>query len=122
MRNSPTDDLAPPLGVFLLARQNNAAVGCVGLQALPPSTAEVRRLFVSLAARGQGIGSRLLRELESVARDHGVSRLRLDTRHDLEEAPPLCTSSTTMRKCPRSTTIRTSTTGSPRPSCDRPLR
>lgn len=86
MRNSPSDDLAPPLGVFLLARQDNAAVGCVGLKLLPPSTAEVRRLFVSLAARGQGIGSRLLRELESVARDHGVSRLRLDTRHDLEEA------------------------------------
>jgi GNAT superfamily N-acetyltransferase len=86
MRNSPSDDLAPPRGLFLVARQNDAAVGCVGLRLLPPSTAEVRRLFVVLAARGQGIGACLLQELESVARDHGVSRLRLDTRHDLVEA------------------------------------
>lgn len=86
LRDSPSDDLAPPHGTFLVARHNDAAVGCVGLKLLPPSTAEVRRLFVARPARGQGIGSRLLRELESVARDHGVSRLRLDTRHDLVEA------------------------------------
>jgi N-acetylglutamate synthase-like GNAT family acetyltransferase len=64
MRNSPSDDLSPPSGLFLVARQEGAAVGCAGLKLLPRNTAEVRRVFVTPAARGRGIGSGLLRKLE----------------------------------------------------------
>jgi ribosomal protein S18 acetylase RimI-like enzyme len=86
MRDSPSDDLAPPRGLLLVARWEGAAIGCAGLRLLPSSLAEVKRVFVAPAGRGRGIASRLLRELEVAAHDHGVSRLRLDTRHDLVEA------------------------------------
>jgi L-amino acid N-acyltransferase YncA len=41
------------------------------------------------AARRRGLGSRLLDELETRARDHQVTTLRLDTRRDLVEARQL---------------------------------
>ena len=41
------------------------------------------------AARRRGLGSRLLDELETHARDHQVTTLRLDTRRDLVEARQL---------------------------------
>jgi ribosomal protein S18 acetylase RimI-like enzyme len=47
---------------------------------------EVTRVFVLPAARRLGLGSRLLGELETYARAHQVTTLRLDTRRDLVEA------------------------------------
>jgi GNAT superfamily N-acetyltransferase len=82
----PSIDLAPPTGVFLVARQSDAALGCVGLRLLPEKVGEVKRLFVVPAARGRGLGACLMGELEHIARGHGLSALRLDTRHDLSES------------------------------------
>lgn len=86
LREDPSTDLAPPFGVFLVARQRDVVLGCAGLRLLPERVGEVKRLFVAPAARGRGLGARLMGELERVARGHGLSVLRLDTRHDLVEA------------------------------------
>jgi GNAT superfamily N-acetyltransferase len=86
LREDPSIDLAPPSGVFLVARQNDVVLGCAGLLFLPERVGEVKRLFVTPAARGRGLGARLMGELERVARRHGLSVLRLDTRHDLVES------------------------------------
>jgi GNAT superfamily N-acetyltransferase len=40
---------------------------------------EVKRLFVDSAARGRGIGRRIMADLESAARDAGIRRLILQT-------------------------------------------
>jgi GNAT superfamily N-acetyltransferase len=86
LREDPSIDLALPSGVFLVARQRDAVLGCAGLRLLPERIGEVKRLFVTPAARGIGLGARLMGELERIARGHGVSVLRLDTRHDLVES------------------------------------
>jgi GNAT superfamily N-acetyltransferase len=86
LREDPSSDLAPPSGVFLVARQRGAVLGCAGMRLLPERVGEVKRLFVAPAARGRGLGARLMGELESIARGHGLSVLRLDTRHDLVES------------------------------------
>ncbi|MCM2423693.1 GNAT family N-acetyltransferase [Streptomyces sp. RKAG293] len=86
LHNAPSDDLAPPHGLFLVARQADTAVACAGLLLLPPATAEIRRVYTAPPARGQGIGALLLQELETRARELGVTRMRLDTRDDLVEA------------------------------------
>jgi ribosomal protein S18 acetylase RimI-like enzyme len=57
-----------------------------GLRLLPGGIGEVTRVYVMPAARRRGLGSRLLDELETHARDHQVTTLRLDTRRDLVEA------------------------------------
>jgi len=53
---------------------------------LPERIGEVKRLFVAPAARGRELGALLMGELERIARGHGLSLLRLDTRHDLVES------------------------------------
>jgi GNAT superfamily N-acetyltransferase len=86
LREDPSIDLAPPSGAFLVASQRGVVLGCAGMRFLPERVGEVKRLFVAPAARGRGLGARLMGELETIARGHAVSVLRLDTRHDLVES------------------------------------
>jgi GNAT superfamily N-acetyltransferase len=79
-------ELAPPTGIWLIAYLNNTPVGCGGLQALDPHTAEIRRIFIAKSARGHGIGRTLLTELEGHARRLGYQRLRLTTGDQQPEA------------------------------------
>jgi GNAT superfamily N-acetyltransferase len=83
---APSDDLAAPTGLLLLARLGPNPVGCIGLRFLPDRVGQVTRMFVMVSERRQGFGFRLLDELETVARDRGITRLELDTRDDLVEA------------------------------------
>jgi ribosomal protein S18 acetylase RimI-like enzyme len=86
MSENPSDDLAPPRGLLLVAQQNGDVLGCAGLRLLPGHAAEVTRVFVVPAARHRGLGSRMLDCLEEHARWHQTRVLRLDTRRDLIEA------------------------------------
>jgi ribosomal protein S18 acetylase RimI-like enzyme len=85
-REDPNDDLALPHGALLVAHQDEVIWGCAGLRFLPDRIGEVKRVFVAPAARGRGLGARLMDELEYLAREHDLSTLRLDTRRDLVEA------------------------------------
>lgn len=89
LADEPSDDLTDPGGLFWVATQGAAVVGCVGLRLLPAGVGEVTRVFVVDTARRQGIASRLLAELEDAARTRGLFRLRLDARDDLVEARQL---------------------------------
>jgi ribosomal protein S18 acetylase RimI-like enzyme len=89
LREYPNDDLAPPGGMLLVARERSAVLGCAGLRLLPDGVGEVTRLFVVPAARGTGLGERLMRKLEVHARALGVRELSLTARRDLVEAQRL---------------------------------
>jgi GNAT superfamily N-acetyltransferase len=89
LAESPSDDLAPPSGVFLLGRYGDAPAACAGLRVLDPGTVELTRVFVCPAVRGTGGGSRLLAAVDEAARDMGAVRIVLDTRLDLVEARAL---------------------------------
>jgi GNAT superfamily N-acetyltransferase len=82
----PSDDLAGPTGVFILAHEGAEPVGCGGLRFRPGGVGQVTRMFVTPPRRQRGIGITLLSELEAVARRRGITRLELDTRSDLVEA------------------------------------
>jgi GNAT superfamily N-acetyltransferase len=82
---------APPHGVFLVLEDDDGApLGCGGLRTLPPAAdgmrMEVKHLYTIPAARGRGLGRRLLDGLEATARDAGASTLVLDTNRSLEAA------------------------------------
>jgi GNAT superfamily N-acetyltransferase len=89
LAGSPSDDLAPPSGAFLLGRYGDAPAACAGLRVLDPGTVELTRVFVRPAVRGTGGGSRLLAAVDEAARDMGARRIVLDTRLDLVEARTL---------------------------------
>jgi GNAT superfamily N-acetyltransferase len=72
-------ELAPSVGIWLIAYRDGHAIGCGGLQRLDAQTGEIRRIFLDKTERGRGTGRRLLVELEEHARRHGYKRVRLTT-------------------------------------------
>jgi GNAT superfamily N-acetyltransferase len=79
-------DLNPPHGVFLVALREREVVGCGGLTLLDDTTAEIKRMWVGLSARGAGLGKRLLARLEDEAHAAGIRRVVLDTNRTLNAA------------------------------------
>jgi DNA-binding MarR family transcriptional regulator/GNAT superfamily N-acetyltransferase len=84
--NCAPDDLTPPAGAFVVARLDGEPVGCGGLKRIDGATGEIKRVWTAPSARGLGIARRMLRSLESIARDNGFDMLRLDTNEALKEA------------------------------------
>jgi GNAT superfamily N-acetyltransferase len=86
-----------PPGVFLrIEEDDGAALACGGLREIEPADGrrmEVKHLYVAPAARGSGIGRRLLGRLEAHARREGADWLVLDTNRSLEAAAGLYRSS-----------------------------
>ena len=69
-----------PDGVFLVVRgAEGAAVACGGILRFDTERAELKRMYVLPAARGRGLGRRILVELESVARRLGYTAVVLET-------------------------------------------
>jgi GNAT superfamily N-acetyltransferase len=85
----PSDDLVPPTGLLLLARQGQAVLGCAGMRIRLGEIGEVTRVFVEPDARGHGVGRLLMENLERECRALGLTAMRLDTRTDLIEARSL---------------------------------
>ena len=79
------DVLSPPVGLLLVARLRGAPVGCGALRFYGEAV-DVKRMWVSPAIRGLGLGRRLLHELEERARESGASLVRLETNRALGEA------------------------------------
>jgi GNAT superfamily N-acetyltransferase len=48
--------------------------------------AEVKRMWVSPALRGQGVGRALIERLHEAARDRGLGRVVLDSKRELADA------------------------------------
>jgi DNA-binding MarR family transcriptional regulator/N-acetylglutamate synthase-like GNAT family acetyltransferase len=72
--------------VFVVASSDNLPVGCGGVQRITATTGEIKRMWVDPAWRGAGLGSRLLRYLETEAVHLGYHTVRLDTNASLTDA------------------------------------
>ena len=79
-------DLTPPAGLLLVATLHGEPAGCGALRLHGGDPAEVKRMWVSPAQRGLGLGRRLLAELEAHAAANGARVLRLETNRSLAEA------------------------------------
>ena len=66
-------------GAFLVIYQEETPVGCGAVRRIDSETAELKRMYVSPALRGRGLGRRLVAALEAEARALGVRRLILET-------------------------------------------
>jgi GNAT superfamily N-acetyltransferase/DNA-binding MarR family transcriptional regulator len=83
------NDMAPPAGLFVVARLDGDPVGCGGLKHTDKTTGEIKRVWTAPSARGMGVARRVLRTLEAAARELGLSTLRLGTNRALTEAHAL---------------------------------
>jgi GAF domain-containing protein/ribosomal protein S18 acetylase RimI-like enzyme len=71
---------------FVVLYARGRPVACGGVRSLGPRLAEIKRMFVTAGARGQGHGRRLLAELERRAAAAGAQRVRLLSTEVLTEA------------------------------------
>jgi GNAT superfamily N-acetyltransferase len=78
-----------PGTAWLVVYEDGVPVACGGLRPLGPGIGEIKRMFVTAAARGRGHGRALLAELEHRAREAGFERVRLYTTEVLHEARAL---------------------------------
>jgi putative acetyltransferase len=66
---------------FLVARRDGKAFGCMALVRTGPDKGELKRCFVTEAARGQGAGLAMLLAAEAAAREQKLRVIRLETGH-----------------------------------------
>lgn len=82
-------EYGPPFGTLLVVRDGDRMVGCVALRPFEVGACELKRLFVRPAARGTGLGGRLVRAAIDEARRLGYARILLDTTPHMREAQAL---------------------------------
>jgi GNAT superfamily N-acetyltransferase len=75
----PEGTFLRPGGAIFIAEQTGAAIGCCGLLRMADGGFEGAKMTVTPAARGQGVGRRLLDACEAAARAAGAPRLYLET-------------------------------------------
>ena len=80
------DKYGPPRGRFYLLYADGALAGCVGMKPLDEAHAELKRLYVRPAFRGENLGEYLIRRILDDARQAGYSHVRLDTLPPLKTA------------------------------------
>lgn len=76
----------PPWGRTLPIRRNGAVVGGGAYRRMAEDACELKRLFLTDAARGDGLGRQLTEALITAARSDGFATMRLDTGDRLTEA------------------------------------
>ncbi|HML10996.1 MAG TPA: GNAT family N-acetyltransferase [Stellaceae bacterium] len=64
---------------LFVARRDGKALGCMALVRTGPDRGELKRCFVTEAARGQGVGLALLTAVEIAAREQKMRLIRLET-------------------------------------------
>jgi putative acetyltransferase len=80
---------APPRGGLWLAGDATAPCGCIALRPLDRQDAELKRLYVTPAARGSGLGRRLTETAIAHARAAGYRAIKLDTLAQMHSARAL---------------------------------
>ena len=73
------EQMAEPAVTVWIARDGNAVIGCGALKRHSAEVGEVKRMFTRPDWQGQGIGRRILGEIEAVAEREGLETLVLET-------------------------------------------
>jgi putative acetyltransferase len=84
-----TTEYAAPQGAFILAEDAGQYVACIGVRQFSDDVGEIKRLYVVPAARGRGLGRRLVERVIVAAREIGYRSLLLDTLPFMKEAQTL---------------------------------
>jgi DNA-binding MarR family transcriptional regulator/GNAT superfamily N-acetyltransferase len=79
-------EVRPPAGEFFVAYLHAEAIGCGAVKHHAGAPSEIKRMWIAPAARGLGLGRRLLERLERAALASGARVARIETSAVLGEA------------------------------------
>jgi DNA-binding MarR family transcriptional regulator/GNAT superfamily N-acetyltransferase len=79
-------EVRPPAGHFFVAYLHGEAIGCGAVKHHAGAPSEIKRMWIAPAARGLGLGRRLLEHLEACAQSSGARAARIETSAVLTEA------------------------------------
>ena len=85
LKNFP-EKYQEPDGAFIIAKENNNIIGCVGIRRLEPGICEMKRLFVNDNSKGKGIGKKLVEKIVEEAKNKKYEKIRLDTINTMDAA------------------------------------
>ncbi len=77
--NSLPGKYAPPEGRLYIVKIDDSYSGCIALRKIDDGVCEMKRLYLAEAARGKGIGNKLIELIIQDAKDIGYKKMRLDT-------------------------------------------
>jgi DNA-binding MarR family transcriptional regulator/GNAT superfamily N-acetyltransferase len=80
------EEVRPPAGEFFVAYLHGEPIGCGAVKHHPGEPTEIKRMWIAQAARGLGLGRRLLEHLEACARASGARVAQIETSAVLTEA------------------------------------
>ena len=69
----------PPDGRLYVAYEGDEPVGCIALRPIAHGICEMKRLYLRDAARGKGVGVRLIEQVIADGQEIGYEKMRLDT-------------------------------------------
>src|ERR1019366_1800495 len=75
----PPEDFDPPGGTFLVLIEEGHTLSGGGYRKVSTDTCEIKRMWTVPSHRGRGLGSSILKALESSAQHHGYRRIILET-------------------------------------------
>jgi len=84
-----TSEYGAPSGAFILAADAGQCVACIGVRRFAEEVGEIKRLYVTPAARGRGLGRLLVERIIDEAKHLGYRSLLLDTLPFMKEAQAL---------------------------------
>jgi DNA-binding MarR family transcriptional regulator/GNAT superfamily N-acetyltransferase len=79
-------EVRPPAGEFFVAYLHGDPIGCGAVKHHADAPTEIKRMWIAPAARGLGLGRRLLQHLEACARAAGGTIAHIETSAVLAEA------------------------------------
>lgn len=79
-------EVRPPAGEFFVAYLHGEPIGCGAVKHHEDAPAEIKRMWIAPAARGLGLGRRLLEKLEACAAGAGARIAHIETSATLGEA------------------------------------
>jgi putative acetyltransferase len=80
------EQMAGPDMTVFVAREDGKAIAMGSLRRHPGGVGEIKRMYTMPEHQGQGIGKRILGEIEALARREGLTSLALETGNNFDAA------------------------------------
>ena len=89
LEHFPGSSYLLPFGIFTIVKTGDMLVGCVGIRKFEKDSCEMKRMYITSAFRGKGIGKLMCEFVIEWCRKSAYRRILLDSNIEMREAVAL---------------------------------